>query len=194
MDCTDNMTKREISKILKNELDKNRYEHTLGVAYTASCLAMRYDVDSTKAYMAGLLHDCAKGMSDKERLTYCKKNKIEVSDVELENPSLLHAKAGAYMACNRFETDDDEICDAIRFHTTGRAGMSLFEMIVFVADYIEPNREHDPELSVIRKEAFDNIEKATLHIYKNTLEYLSKSTKALDPTTKEAYTYYSERA
>lgn len=186
------MNKKEITKILKKDLDKNRFVHTLGVAYTASCLAMKYSLDVDKAYMAGLLHDCAKGMSDKERLEYCKSNSIEITSVEMENPSLLHAKAGAFMANNRFEIDDKEICDAICYHTTGKPKMSLFEMIIFVADYIEPNREHDPELPDIRKEAFENIEKATLHIYKNTLEYLSKSTKALDPTTKEAYLYYSE--
>lgn len=187
------MTNKKIIEILKDELDYKRFEHTLGVAYTAACLAMKYEVDSDKAYMAGLLHDCAKGMSDKERLLYCNKYKIEVSDIEKENPSLLHAKAGAYMAENRFEITDSDICSAIRFHTTGRPEMSVLEMIVFVADYIEPNRKHDPELPVIRKEAFENIDLATLHIYENTLKHLEKSTKALDPTTKEAYCYYSKK-
>lgn len=186
------MNKKEITKILKAELDNKRFEHTLGVAYTSACLAMQLGMDVEKAYMAGLLHDCAKGMSDKERISYCKKNKIDITDVELQNPSLLHAKAGAYMADKRFGIDDEEICQAIRYHTTGRPGMTELEMIVFVADYIEPNRNHDDELPAIRKEAFDKLEVATCHIYRNTLEYLKKSTKALDPATKEAYQYYSE--
>lgn len=186
------MTKKEITKILKEELDNKRYEHTLGVAYTAACLAMNMGMDVEQAYMAGLLHDCAKGMSDKERLAYCKKHKIEISDVELDNPSLLHAKAGAYMAQKRFGVEDVDICSAIRWHTTGRPNMTDLEMIIFVADYIEPNRNQDPDLPTIRKEAFDRLDRATCHIYKNTLEYLTRTTKALDPTTKEAYLFYSE--
>ena len=83
---------QKIKKELSKELDSKRYEHTLGVAYTASCLAMRYDYDITKAYIAGLLHDCAKCMSHNERINYCKKNNLEVTEIEKTNPSLLHAK------------------------------------------------------------------------------------------------------
>lgn len=186
------MTKKDIYKRLQDELDNKRFVHTVGVAHTAACLAMSRGVDEEKAFMAGLLHDCAKGLSDKERLDYCKKNGIEVSDVEKANPSLLHAKVGAHMAKAIYDVDDEEIISAIRFHTTGRQAMSELEEIVFVADYIEPNRDHDKELPSIRKEAFDKLHRATCHIYRNTLEYLSGSSKTLDPTTKEAYIYYSE--
>lgn len=186
------MTKKDINKRLKKALDDKRYEHTIGVAYTASCLAMRYGIDANKAYMAGLLHDCAKGLSDKERIEYCNKNDIVISNVENDNPSLLHAKVGAHMAEHVYEVDDKEITSSIRWHTTGHVDMSLLEEIVFVADYIEPNRNHDPELDKIRKEAFTVLHEATYHIYKNTLEYLKKSTKVLDPTTREAYNFYKD--
>ena len=186
------MTKKDILKELKDSLDAKRYEHTIGVAYTAACLAMAYGMNPEQAYLAGLLHDCAKGLSDKERLNYCKKHNIEITDVESANPSLLHAKVGADMAKRQYDIDDTAILDAIRYHTTGKPNMTKLEEIIFVADYIEPMRNHDPELAMIRKEAFDKIESAIIHIYRNTLEYLKSSSKVLDDTTRQAYIYYSE--
>ncbi|MBP9995896.1 MAG: bis(5'-nucleosyl)-tetraphosphatase (symmetrical) YqeK [Lachnospiraceae bacterium] len=186
------MTKKEIIRELKEKLDIKRFEHTLGVAYTASSLAMKYEYDLNKAFLAGLLHDCAKGMSDKEKLQYCKKYKIAVTDVEQKNPSLLHAKVGAHLSKNKYEIDDPAICSSIMYHTTGKPNMDILEQIIFIADYIEPLRDHDPELAQIRKEAFENLDHATYHIYRNTMSYLSSSTKELDPMTQKAYLYYSE--
>ena len=185
------MDKNDIIEELKKDLDKKRFEHTLGVAYTAACLAMRYYMNIDKAYMAGLLHDCAKGMSNKERLSYCDKYNLPVSEVEKENPSLLHAKVGSHMAKNKYGIDDEAILSAIYYHTTGRPQMELLEEIIFVADYIEPLRDMDPELKEIREEAFTELRKAIIHIYANTLKHLTKSDKALDPTTQEAYDYYN---
>lgn len=184
------MNKKDIVKKLKDSIDSKRYEHTLGVAYTAASLAMKYDYDVNTAYMAGLLHDCAKGMTHKERLEYCRKYNIDVTNVEYDNPSLLHAKVGARMAYEEYEIDNSDIIDAIRYHTTGRAQMSLLEEIVFVADYIEPNRDHDNDLTVIRKKAFEDLHKATLHIYKNTVSYLESGYNSIDTTTMDAYNYY----
>ena len=184
------MDKKEIYGELKDKLDNKRYEHTLGVAHTAACIAMSQGIDTWKPFMAGLLHDCAKWMSDKEYLAYCKKHDINVSDVEKANPPLLHAKVGAHMAKETYGINDEEILSAIRWHTTGHPGMTLMEEIIFISDYIEPNRTHDPELSVIRREAFDDIHKATYHIYSNTMKHLKSSAKTLDPMTEEAYRYY----
>ena len=181
---------KDICKELKNVLDAKRYTHTLGVAYTSACLAMSKGVDMEKAYLAGLLHDCAKYMTDKEFIDYCKKHDIEMTDVEKANPALLHAKAGAYIAKEKYGVTDTDILSAIRYHTTGHPGMSDMEAIVFTADYIEPGRNHDPELPVIRQEAFDCLDKAICHIYSNTMNHLKKSDKTLDPTTSEAFEYY----
>ncbi len=186
------MNNKEIICRLRKELDFKRYEHTCGVAYTSAALAMRWDADVYKAYLAGLLHDCAKGMSDDDRLDICKKKGIYVSEVEHDNPSLLHAKVGAYLAKTVYEIDDEDILSAITYHTTGRAEMTLLEKIVFSADYLEPNRNHDPELPMIRRKAFTDLDEAVLKIYENTMRHLKNSTKALDPTTEEAYRYYQE--
>ena len=150
----------EIRKKLKKVQDKDRYEHTKGVMYTAGCLAMAYGYDMQKAMLAGLLHDCAKCIPNDEKLELCKKYGIIVSDVERENPSLLHAKLGAYIAREKYGVMDDEVLHAIYVHTTGEPGMSTLDKILFVADYIEPNRDSQPNLEYVRKIAFWDLNQA----------------------------------
>ena len=123
---------------LEKGLDAKRFGHTIGVAYTAACIAMRYDYDMDKAYLAGLLHDCAKGLTHKERLSYCAKYGLKVSEIEDANPALLHAKVGADMCRRKFKIEDDEICSAVLYHTTGHPDMSMLDKIIYIADYIEP--------------------------------------------------------
>ena len=91
----------EIRKKLKKVQDKDRYEHTKGVMYTAGCLAMAYGYDMQKAMLAGLLHDCAKCIPTSQKYALCKKYHIEISEAEMVNPGLLHAKLGAYLARKR---------------------------------------------------------------------------------------------
>lgn len=184
---------QKIKKELSKELDSKRYEHTLGVAYTASCLAMRYDYDITKAYIAGLLHDCAKCMSHNERINYCKKNNLEVTEIEKTNPSLLHAKVGADLSKRKYGIEDEEICSAVRYHTTGRPNMTLLEKIIFIADYMEPHREEAEDLPIVRKQVFVNIDQALCTILKDTLVYLETSGKEIDSMTEKTYEYYIEQ-
>ena len=136
----------KMKKRVSSHLDKERYEHTLGVMYTAGAMAMRYHVDLEKALIAGLLHDCAKGLSSDKKLKLCEKYQLTVSESERKNPGLLHAKLGAYIAKTKYGIDDMEIVDAIAYHTTGRPEMTLLDKIVYIADYIEPNRNEAPNL------------------------------------------------
>ena len=184
------MNIEDITSELKKNLKQKRFIHSIGVAYTSANLAMRYNYDVKKAYKAGLLHDCAKELSDSESIDYCKKNKLKISDAENNTKALLHAKTGAHMARKKYNEDDEEILSAIRWHTTGRKDMTLYEKIVFVADYIEPNREHDPDLPTIRKMAYDDLDVCITKIYENTINYINGSNKKMDPTTLEAYDYY----
>ena len=127
----------EISQKLRKELSKelkpDRFDHTLGVAYTASSMAFVHGADSTKALIAGMLHDCAKCMSHEEQIKICEKNNIDVTDIERRNHSLLHAKVGMYLARTKYDVYDTEILNAIRWHTTGREDMSLLEKIIYIA-------------------------------------------------------------
>ena len=181
---------RSIRKKMKKELDPERYRHTLGVAYTAQCLAMRYGYDLEKAYLAGLLHDCAKCIPDKDRIPLCKEWNIELSDVEKKNHSLLHAKMGAYLAEKKYDITDEEVLLAIRYHTTGRAGMTTLEKIVFTADFIEPNRNPFPKLAEIRETAFVNIDKAIGMIARSTIDYVISKNQEVDLTELAVAEYY----
>ena len=170
--------------------DAKRFEHTLGVEYTAASLAMRYEYDLIDAQTAGLLHDCAKCLSDKTQLSICKKHNLSVSAVESRNPFLLHAKTGACLAEKKYGITDPNILNAIRYHTTGRPGMGLLEKIIFLADYIEPGRKHAPNLSEIRKLAFLDLDMALEKVLEDTLGYLKSSGGETDPMTEKTWRYY----
>ena len=186
----------EISQKLRKELEKqlkpDRFDHTLGVAYTSASMAFVYGADVQKALIAGMLHDCAKCMSHEEQIKICEKNKIEISDIERRNHSLLHAKVGMYLAKTKYEIDDPEILGAIRWHTTGKEDMSLLEKIVYIADFIEPNRKELEDMDIIRKEAFTDINRCLSHILHNSVIYLKTIGKECDDTTMNAYNYYKE--
>lgn len=187
-----NMNREDIKKDLKKVLSGKRYEHTLGVEYTASCLAMCYDADMEKARMAGLLHDCAKSLSSKDKLVYCKKFGMPVSEYEKKNPELLHAKLGACFANTKYGISDPEILSAITWHTTGKPDMSLLDKIVFIADYMEPNRNQAPDLAEVRRLAFEDLDQCLFLILKDTIEYLAGKKSVTDPMTQRTYEYYKE--
>lgn len=183
----------KIQETLYKELGQERYEHTIGVMYTATALAMRYGVSIEQARLAGLLHDCAKAIPNPAKLNLCKETQIPVNETEYHNPSLLHAKLGAYLAKTKYDIEDDEILHAIEVHTTGAPAMSLLDKIVFIADYIEPNRKELPNLSKIREMAFLDIDSALLQILTDTLAYLATDKKSIDPMTQQTYDYYYDK-
>lgn len=174
-------------------MDTDRYEHTLGVSYTAAALAMCHGGDVRKAQLAGMLHDCAKGLTDEKRLSICDKHNISVTEIERRNPYLLHAKVGSFLAMEEYKVTDSDIIHAILNHTTGRPGMSLLEKIIFVADYIEPERKHAPNLREIRGQAFKDLDGALIRILEDTLEYLKSTGGEIDPMTERTWAYYSQR-
>lgn len=163
------------------------------MAYTAYCMAIRYGEDPVKARLAGIVHDCAKQLDVEKTLDICRKNKLNVSEIEKSNPFLLHGKVGAVIAQKKFKIDDKDILNAVTFHTTGRPGMSLLEKIIYISDFIEPNRNQASCLEEVRKMAFEDIDKCLLMTLENTLAYISDKEYALDPLTKETYDYYTEK-
>lgn len=185
-------TFEEISLELKTVLNQDRYAHTMGVAYTATSLAMRYEKDIEKAMFAGLLHDCAKCYSNQEKFAKVKSYQIELSKIEVENPGLIHAKLGAEVARDLYGVTDLEILNSIRYHTTGRPAMNWLEQIIFIADYIEPLRKVAPNLKTIRKESFLDLNKATTLILENILSYLHTRNNPIDTMTQKTYDYYSK--
>lgn len=181
---------KKLLKSIKKCQDKKRFHHTLGVSYTAAALAMRYGENIEKAQIAGTLHDCAKCLTDNKILSMCEKHSIDISEFERQNPYLLHGKLGAFLAHEKYCIKDEDILNAIQYHTTGRPGMSLLEKIIFIADYIEPQRKAAAHLDEIRRLAFLDINKALCLILKDTLAYLKKLDKKIDVTTEQTYNYY----
>ena len=185
---------KRIRKKMEKVLDPKRFEHTLGVTYTAAALAMCYQADINKAQVAGLLHDSAKCMDNDKKISICQKHNIQMNEIEKQNPFLLHAKVGSYIAMKKFGINDPDIINAILNHTTGRPGMSTLEKIIYIADYIEPGRKQAPNLTEVRKLAFQNLDDALLKILENTLSYLEESSEVIDPMTRKTYEYYLEQS
>ena len=181
---------KAFQKKLKREMDEGRYQHTLGVMYTAAALAMRYEYDIQKAQIAGLLHDCAKCIPNGKKLKLCEKYQIPITEVENRNPFLLHAKLGSFLASHEYDVQDEEILSAILYHTTGKPDMSLLDKIVYIADYIEPRRNKAPNLTEVRKLAFLDLDAALYKILSDTLSYLDEGTGEVDEMTIKAYEYY----
>lgn len=180
----------DIKRNMEKRQDSARFEHTLGVSYIAAALAMRYGCDIKKAQLAGLLHDCAKHYSEEKILQSCEKYNISMTDVERENPFLLHAKLGAFLAMHKYHVEDEEIVEAILVHTTGKPDMSLLDKILYVADYIEPGRDKAPNLSEIRALAFTDLDAALRQILEDTITYLKEKEGPMDEMTCRAWEYY----
>ena len=183
----------EIRNQLQQRLKPHRYEHTLGVSYTAVCLAMRYGCDLKQAELAGLLHDCARQYKADEMIKQCQKYQIDISEAERQNPLLIHAKLGAQMASSEYHVEDPVIASAIRYHTTGRPDMTLLEKIIYLADYIEPRRDQAPDLDIVRPLAFQDLDRCIYQVMKHILEYLDQTGGIIDDTTRQAYQYYKEK-
>ena len=137
---------------LKENLSEERFIHSISTAKTAKALAKQFNEDEQRAELAGLLHDCAKELSHEKMLEIIKENNLNVNEDELKSKKVLHAPVSAYLAKTIFNVNDEEILNAIRFHTIGKINMTTFEKIIFLADKIEPETRIEPYFEELRKE------------------------------------------
>lgn len=165
----------KILEWLKNNLNEKRYIHTLGTADCAKELAKQFKLNQDKAYLAGLLHDCAKCFPNEKLLDIIHKH-LDVEECEMLNYKTLHAPVSAYIAETEFKITDKEILSAIRWHTLGKLDMTDFEKIVFIADKIEPNTRDEEYSAKIRDllSEENGLNKALLKYYKETIKSLVK--------------------
>ena len=182
----------EMIMLLSKDLKESRLMHTFGVIDTATALAKAYQADIKKCERAALLHDCAKYMPLEDMIAICDRNFVELNELEKSKNSLLHAKAGACLAYEKYGIKDKEILDAIKFHTTGRPDMSLIEKIIFVSDYIEPGRDFSEKLPMYRMIAMADIDLVCMNILKDTLDHLESINAEINPLTKETYAFYKD--
>ena len=136
------MTIDEMRRVLQSRLKKSRFAHSIGVADTAVKLARRFDIDENKAYIAGLLHDCARQFENDELPDEAVKRGIKIGEIEQKIPLLLHSYIGAMMIKEIYGVDDSEIAQAIWRHTVGGRDMTALDKIIYFADMIEPHRDY----------------------------------------------------
>ena len=175
-----------IKQQLKSNLTEERYEHSIGTAECAEKLAEKFGLDKNKAYLAGLVHDCAKFLSKEEALNIIAG--IKLCEGELANSKTYHAPAGAIIAKQKFNIDDEEILSAIRWHTLGKINMTKFEKIIFIADKIEERTRPCELYEPIKKAlAEGGLDRALLICYKNTIKSLVDRNLKICTTTIEIY-------
>ena len=147
---------QEMKDMLEKALPPKRFKHSLGVYETALKMAE---------------HDCGREVPTDKQVEKAEELGMEVDYVERRQPILLHAKMGAYFAEHKYGITDPEILEAIRLHSTGAPDMTELDMVVYLADLIEPGRDFDG-VEKLRKVCFENLEKAMVKSYANTIEYL----------------------
>jgi predicted HD superfamily hydrolase involved in NAD metabolism len=177
---------RELAlQTVKEQLTDHRYQHTIGVMDTAIVLAERYGADVKKAELAAIFHDYAKFRNKDEMKQIIIDQGME-SQLLAFNSELWHAPVGAYLVEKEVGIKDEEILDAIRYHTSGKVGMSLLDKIIYLADYIEPGR-HFPGVDEVRDLAKANLNKALIQAIKNSIQFLMRKNQPVYPDT--IYTY-----
>lgn len=180
----------DINKKLHYMLSPKRFLHTQGVAEESVKLAKKYGADTKKAYLAGLLHDCAKDYPSDEKLKMCQKYGIELDEILTEQPDLTHAFLGAEVARDVFKITDEEILGAIRFHTTGRPNMTLLEKIVYLADFFEPSRKYFDGINEIKELAYTDPDLAVAFSLDHTIKYNKKKNRVIHPLSVQALEFY----
>ncbi len=179
----------EADKWLKENLNEKRYQHSLGTAECARELAKHFGQNEEKAYIAGLLHDCAKCFSDEKLLEIIDKYLDDVDSDERSNRKTLHAPGSYYIAKTVFGLEDDEMLSAIRWHTLGKIKMTDFEKIIFLADKIELRTRNEEYRNKITKDLYseNGLNKAILECYKETIKSLTDRNLIICPLTVEIY-------
>lgn len=178
----------ELLKWLELNLSEKRYIHSIGTAECARDLAKKFKFDAEKAYIAGLLHDCAKCFPNETLIDIIEKN-LSVDKIEMMNYKTLHAPVSAFIAKRDFGVEDEEILSAIRWHTLGRLEMTDFEKIIFLADKIEPKTRLKDYLHEVRELLYEEngLNKALLKCYKETIKSLVKRDLKICPITIDIY-------
>ena len=168
---------------LKENVSDHRLQHILGVEQTCIDLAGCHQLNEKKAAQAGLMHDLAKFFSPKKLLKIAREAKLEIDEICLNYPHLIHADVSAVVARQEFGIKDPKILDAIANHTLGKPGMSKLSCVVFVADALEPNRGDNAELNAMRDIATRNLYKCVQQTTDYSLKYLVSQHKIIHPRT-----------
>ena len=174
--------------IIRNLLDDYRYNHSLCVADEARRLAIKYNSDPSDAYLAGLLHDITKNFTKEEHLNIFSKFGIILTNVEETSDKLWHSISGAAYVKNILNINNENIISAIRYHTTAKSGMTLFEKLIYLADFTSADRNYS-DVDVMRKLVDISIDDAMIYSLKYTITDLLEKDRTVHPDTLGAYNY-----
>lgn len=180
------MKSMDYEEVIKPLLSEKRYYHSVCVSKSATDLAKRYGADAEKAAVAGILHDIMKDVAPDEQLKMMTRYDIVLSDVERNAQKLWHAMLGAAYLENKLGITDREILDAVRYHTTGRANMTVLDKVLFIADFISPDRDYDG-VENMRNAAEISLEQAIVEGMTFSMIDLARRYKAIHPDTVAAY-------
>ena len=176
----------EFLQEIKKRLSRYRFIHSVNVADEAKRLAVRYGADPDKAYTAGLVHDIMKDTPKEKQLELFRKYGVELTEVELASPKTWHAMSGALFLRNELNVTDEEILSAVRYHTTAKAGMTLLEKVLYIADYTSAERDYD-DVDVMRDKADRSLEEAMLYGLQFTINEMVKEGRPVHPDSIHAY-------
>ncbi len=176
----------EFKEILKNRLTEKRYIHSLNVAESAKMLAKLYGCDEAIAYTAGLIHDCCKDTPAGLQLSYMLENGVELSEYEIDVAKLYHSICGSVFVKKEFGIENQDIINAVRYHTTGRKNMSLLEKIIFIADFISDERDYNG-VEIMREKAVKSLDEAIVEGLSFTIKDLIDQGRIVHPDTLDAY-------
>lgn len=182
--------KKRILEYLKENLKESRLQHTLRVAELAVSMADKEGIDPSKAELAALLHDCARNLPPEEMSRQI--DRLKLPERYKGSVNLAHSKVGTAFAREMFAVEDEDILNAISYHTTGREAMSTLEKIVFLADAIEPERNY-PGVERIRELAATSLDRACMESLGSTLAFLNSKGEFIDEDTVGAYEHIKER-
>ena len=184
------LTIERLEEVVKQLLDPKRVNHVLGCRDTAIQLAKQWGEDETDAARAALLHDVTKALDGRLQLTLCREYGIVLDAFSTKNPKILHAYTGSLVA-ERIFGENEAVVSAIRWHTTGKADMTTLQKIIYLADYIEPNRDF-PGVDALRQAAFENLDKAMKMGLEMTLSHLKNQGSEVSPESQEALAYFNQ--
>lgn len=179
-------TDEKIIELIRSRLNPDRFEHSLNVAVSAKKLAEKYGCDENKAYTAGLLHDVMKNADSLEQLEVMNKAGMKLTDVEFSNKKLWHAMAGAAYIKTQMGIDDEEIILAVRYHTTGRAEMTLLEKTVYLADFISAERNY-PGVDEMRRLCEKSMDEAIVFALRFCIPDLVRKNQVIHPDSINLY-------
>lgn len=175
-------------KIIKVRLSNYRYTHSVNVAEKARELAGLYGVDEDKAYLAGILHDIMKEEDVNVQEEYIRAYGISLTELEKNNKQIYHQMSGASYVMHELGINDEDILNGIRYHTTGRANMSNFEMVIYLADLTSAERDY-PDVEEMRKQANTSLISGMLYATRFIIGDLASKNRTIHPDTVSCYNW-----